>query len=64
MSSCLTIFSRFHQLHCLASFRKALQDLQDGKFIGKDENDDMHWPHCFDYLYQVSVAFLIEAAER
>lgn len=27
--------------------------MRDGKDIGKDEKDDPHWPHCFDYMYQV-----------
>lgn len=50
----LTSMSRMHQLHCLASFHRALQEQHDGKDIGLDQNDDIHWPHCFDYLYEVS----------
>ena len=37
-------------MHCLTSFRKALQDASDGVEIGKDNHDNSHWPHCFDYL--------------
>lgn len=49
---------RFHQLHCLDSFRSAIQQLQDGKQIGFDHATDTaahkgHWPHCFDYLRQI-----------
>jgi hypothetical protein len=51
----LTSLTRFHQLHCLSAFRRALQDQRDGKDVGKDATDDPHWPHCFDYLYQVSM---------
>ncbi|KAK3208720.1 hypothetical protein GRF29_77g1740238 [Pseudopithomyces chartarum] len=48
----------FHQLHCLDSFRHAIQQLQDGHQIGFDHSTDTaahkgHWPHCFDYLRQI-----------
>ncbi|KAF2813024.1 uncharacterized protein BDZ99DRAFT_369165, partial [Mytilinidion resinicola] len=47
----------FHQLHCLAGFRHAIQQLQAGKKIGYSVFTDVsehrgHWPHCFDYLKQ------------
>ena len=49
----LTLKHRFHQLHCLASLRKAPQESHDGKDIGVDWQDDDHWPHCLHCLYQV-----------
>lgn len=48
------IISMFHQLHCLSSFRKALQAASSGEDIGKDWHDNGHWPHCFDYMRKVS----------
>jgi hypothetical protein len=45
--------SMFHQLHCLESFRTALQDAREGKDIGLDSNDNKHWPHCLDYMRKV-----------
>jgi hypothetical protein len=49
---------RIHQLHCLVSMRKALQDAYEGKEIGFDQNENGHWPHCFNYLREVrSVLF-------
>jgi len=42
----------FHQLHCLASFRMALQRAKAGDDIGMDHLDNKHWPHCFYYLRQ------------
>lgn len=47
------MISMFHQLHCLVGLRMALQASSEGKFVGMDQNDDDHWPHCFDYLRQV-----------
>lgn len=44
---------RFHQLHCLASIRKALQNAREGKEIGIDERDNTHWPHCLQLLREV-----------
>lgn len=32
--------------------RKALQGQRDGNDIG-DLHSNPHWPHCFDYLFQV-----------
>ncbi|KAH7380634.1 hypothetical protein BKA66DRAFT_126286 [Pyrenochaeta sp. MPI-SDFR-AT-0127] len=40
----------FHQMHCLAGMRRALQLAKEGVDIGTDWRDDAHWPHCFDYL--------------
>lgn len=45
---------RFHQLHCLSALRKALQHSREGIDIGIDQHDNAHWPHCMDYLRQVS----------
>jgi Mycotoxin biosynthesis protein UstYa len=52
----------FHQLHCLAGLRSAIQQLQDGKEIGYDIESDVsdhagHWPHCLDYLRQVLLCY-------
>ncbi|KAF1986573.1 hypothetical protein K402DRAFT_315812, partial [Aulographum hederae CBS 113979] len=49
--------ARFHQLHCLAGFRSAIQQLQAGHAIGYDEATDVsehrgHIFHRFDYLRQ------------
>lgn len=51
---------RFHQLHCLAAFRKALQESREGIDIGMSWRDNGHWPHCFDYMRKVSTPLLIE----
>lgn len=42
--------SMFHQMHCLAKMRMALQQSREGIDIGEDWMADAHWPHCFDYL--------------
>jgi hypothetical protein len=44
--------SRFHQLHCLSYLRKTLQRAREGEDVGLDDNDDLHWPHCFFYIRQ------------
>jgi len=44
---------RFHQLHCVASLRKALQSAHEGGHVAFDQNEDPHWPHCLHYLHQV-----------
>ncbi|KAF2493674.1 hypothetical protein BU16DRAFT_465495 [Lophium mytilinum] len=47
----LMSISMFHQMHCLATMRVALQHAREGLIdIGVDWRDDAHWPHCFDYL--------------
>jgi hypothetical protein len=46
---------RFHQLHCVASLRSALQTAYEGGHVAFDENEDPHWPHCLHYLHQVSL---------
>jgi len=56
--------SMFHQLHCLASFRKALQNAKEGKEIGESEKDNDHWPHCFDYMYQMIHCVADDTRER
>lgn len=43
----------FHQLHCLAAIRKALQSAREGQEIGVDEKDNTHWPHCLQFLREV-----------
>ncbi|ETI21742.1 hypothetical protein G647_08089 [Cladophialophora carrionii CBS 160.54] len=47
------LITMFHQLHCLASLRHALQQSQAGEAIGVDWRDNLHWPHCMDYLRSV-----------
>lgn len=42
----------FHQLHCLTSFRAALQRAREGEDIGIDPLDNSHWPHCLFYMRQ------------
>ncbi|KAF2091591.1 hypothetical protein K490DRAFT_61024 [Saccharata proteae CBS 121410] len=60
--------SMFHQLHCLDSFRHAIQQLQHGDKIGYDEKTDVsmhqgHWPHCFDYLRQTLLCYADDTVE-
>ncbi|KAF2099164.1 hypothetical protein NA57DRAFT_76396 [Rhizodiscina lignyota] len=49
--------SMMHQLHCLGSLRKALQESRDGKDIGLDHHDNIHWPHCMDYLFETLLCY-------
>lgn len=44
---------RFHQLHCVASLRTALQTAYEGGNVAFDQDEDPHWPHCLHYLHQV-----------
>ncbi|KAH8705450.1 hypothetical protein BGW36DRAFT_422006 [Talaromyces proteolyticus] len=44
--------SMFHQLHCLAKIREALQAGHEGRLVPTDWHLDRHWPHCLDYLRQ------------
>ena len=53
---------RFHQLHCLAAFRRAIQLGHEGIDPGKDFMDDAHWPHCFDYMRKVCVKLILTNA--
>ena len=47
-------FLRFHQMNCLASLRQKLQSAHQGLSVGNGlDKEDLHWSHCFDYLYQV-----------
>lgn len=55
----IEITARFHQLHCLAGLRKALQEASEGKDIGMDWTDNLHWPHCLDLLRSVSSGRII-----
>lgn len=52
----------FHQLHCLAMIRAAIQDLRSGtghQHVDEESGrrgphpDQEHWIHCLDYLMQV-----------
>lgn len=49
--------TRFHQLHCLSSFRKALQDAYEGQAVAFDWQSNGHWPHCLDYLRKTILCF-------
>lgn len=60
----LLTVSRFHQLHCLTSFRRALQNVREGVDIGVDQNDDSHWPHCLYYLRQAILCSADDTIER
>lgn len=54
---------RFHQIHCLTSFRKALQTAREGNEIGIDFHDDEHWPHCLWYMRQAILCFADDTLE-
>lgn len=54
----------FHQLHCLAGIRKALQRAHDGEDIGMDYRDDGHWPHCLHYLRETFLCNADASVER
>ncbi|RFU24747.1 hypothetical protein B7463_g11597, partial [Scytalidium lignicola] len=58
------MISMFHQLHCLAGLRMALQASSEGKFVGIDQDDDLHWPHCMDYLRQTLLCNADSTIER
>ncbi|RDW58245.1 hypothetical protein BP6252_13656 [Coleophoma cylindrospora] len=60
----LSAISMFHQIHCLTSFRKALQNAREGNEIGIDFRDDEHWPHCLWYLKQAILCFADDTLER
>ncbi|KKA18174.1 hypothetical protein T310_7873 [Rasamsonia emersonii CBS 393.64] len=60
----LMSISMFHQLHCLAKMRLALQQAREGIDIGVDWRDDAHWPHCFDYLRSSIMCFADGTLER
>lgn len=45
---------RFHQLGCLAAFRKAIQEAGEGIMPGMDYKDNSQWPFCLDYMRKVS----------
>lgn len=62
--------SMFHQLHCLAMIRAALQMLEQPNTLPgnashhehqheaqRSDFDMPHWLHCFDYLRQVTRSF-------
>ncbi|BDD54454.1 hypothetical protein MAP00_000072 [Monascus purpureus] len=56
--------SMFHQLHCLASIRMALQESRENKDVGMDWRDNAHWPHCLDYLRQTILCFADDTLEH
>lgn len=49
------ILTRFHELHCVASLRIALQNARKGEHVAFNQEEDPHWPHCLHYLHQVSM---------
>jgi len=52
------VIAMFHQLHCLQSFRMAIQLGHEGIDPGFDwKDEEMHWPHCFDYMRSVGLSF-------
>jgi Mycotoxin biosynthesis protein UstYa len=53
------IKQRFHQLHCVAAIRSALQEAVEGKDIGRSWKDGGHWPHCLDYFVSVCTVEII-----
>ncbi|KAK2742662.1 hypothetical protein FQN55_007781 [Onygenales sp. PD_40] len=53
----LKSIAMFHQMHCLAKMRLALQQAQEGLDVGVDWKDDAHWPHCLDYLRSSIMCF-------
>ncbi|KAH8812248.1 hypothetical protein F5884DRAFT_305883 [Xylogone sp. PMI_703] len=56
--------SMFHQLHCLASLRQAIQQAREGKDPGVDWHDNDHWPHCMDYLRNTILCWADSILER
>ncbi|KIM98333.1 hypothetical protein OIDMADRAFT_20062 [Oidiodendron maius Zn] len=56
--------SMFHQLHCLTSLREALQRAGGGEDIGVDWKDNVHWPHCMQYLRESILCFADPTIER
>ncbi|KAF2710789.1 hypothetical protein K504DRAFT_376102 [Pleomassaria siparia CBS 279.74] len=53
----LKAIAMFHQMHCLAAMRSVIQRAREGEDVGKDWTDDLHWPHCFDYLRMSILCF-------
>ncbi|OJJ42563.1 hypothetical protein ASPZODRAFT_1305186 [Penicilliopsis zonata CBS 506.65] len=56
--------SMFHQLHCLASFRSAIQMAREGVDPGLDWQDNSHWPHCLDYMRKTVLCWADGTLER
>ncbi|RAK89241.1 hypothetical protein BO79DRAFT_146831 [Aspergillus costaricaensis CBS 115574] len=54
----------FHQLHCLASLRKALQEASNGQDIGIDHTANTHWPHCMHFLREAVICSADGTLER
>ncbi|KAH8890013.1 hypothetical protein GQ53DRAFT_825020 [Thozetella sp. PMI_491] len=54
----------FHQLHCIARIRKALQLAHQGVDPGVDSRSDAHWPHCLGYLRQSVLCWADGTIER
>jgi len=60
----LGVMSMFHQLHCIASFRNALQDAYYGHKVSFDQTENRHWPHCLDYMRQAIICAADDTIER
>ncbi|KAK4443760.1 hypothetical protein QBC34DRAFT_476560 [Podospora aff. communis PSN243] len=60
------VIAMFHQLHCLQSFRMAIQMGHEGKDPGLDRwtDDNMHWPHCLDYMRSTILCYADDTLER
>ncbi|KAK4499258.1 hypothetical protein PRZ48_009771 [Zasmidium cellare] len=58
------LIGMFHQLHCLAGIRHALQRAKAGEDIGINDDDDGHWPHCFHYLREAILCAADDTVER
>jgi len=60
----LGVMSMFHQLHCISSFRNAMQDAYDAKPIAFDQSGNRHWPHCLDYMRKAILCAADDTLER
>ncbi|KAH8892554.1 hypothetical protein GQ53DRAFT_861941 [Thozetella sp. PMI_491] len=59
------VIAMFHQLHCLQSFRLAIQMGHEGIDPGVNYlNEDMHWPHCLDYMRSSVLCWADATPER
>lgn len=58
------VIAMFHQLHCVASMRNALQEAYDGKRPAFDWIENIHWPHCLDYLRKAILCYGDDTIER
>jgi len=60
----LGVMSMFHQLHCVAALRNALQSGYYGMGIAFDQTENPHWPHCLDYLRKTILCVGDDTIER